>query len=293
MTLSTYRPCGELPLTIEKFELERLELQVSSSFRRVTTVVHLHGEGVEGVGEDVTYEADDHDRLREHGSSLELAGRYSLTEYSRLLDSTELFPTPPISASSTDFRRWAFESAGLDLALRQAGTNLADVLGRSPKPVRFVVSLRVEGQKDLDRNNRLRLLHPSLQFKLDPVSAWDQNLMNVLAVTGAVVVLDLKGAYHGTPVDQPPDPELYRRVLKSFPEVWIEDPALVPETESLFADCRERVTWDAPIHSIADIESLSFRPKVLNFKPSRFGTLESLFNAYDYCASQWIQIYGG
>ena len=41
------------------------------------------------------------------------------------------------------YRRWAFESAALDLALRQAGTSLAAALGREARPVTFVVSLRL------------------------------------------------------------------------------------------------------------------------------------------------------
>ena len=51
----------ELALEIEGVELERLELAVSPEFRRVTTTVHLRGRGEEGLGEDVTYQADLHD----------------------------------------------------------------------------------------------------------------------------------------------------------------------------------------------------------------------------------------
>ena len=39
------------------------------------------------------------------------------------------------------WRNWAFESAALDLALRQAGRPLHEVLGREPRPLRFVNSL--------------------------------------------------------------------------------------------------------------------------------------------------------
>ena len=46
---------------------------------------------------------------------------------------------------SRDYRRWAFESAALDLALRQAGTNLAAALGREPRPLNFVNSMRLAG----------------------------------------------------------------------------------------------------------------------------------------------------
>ena len=43
------------------------------------------------------------------------------------------------------------------------------------------------------------------------------------------------------------------------------------------------MTWDAPIHSVADIEGLAFAPRTVNVKPSRFGSVEALFVGYDYC----------
>jgi len=56
---------------------------------------------------------------------------------------------------------------------------------------------------------------------------------------------------------------------------------------------RNRITWDAPIHSVADIEALAFPPKTVNVKPSRFGSVEALFAGYDYCDAQGIEMYGG
>src|SRR5581483_9368526 len=67
-----------------------------------------------------------------------------------------------------EFRRWAFEWAALDRALRQAGRSLHEVLGLEPRPVRFVVSTRPE------RMRRFRAVHAGLRFKLDPVSDWDE-----------------------------------------------------------------------------------------------------------------------
>ena len=55
----------------------------------------------------------------------------------------DLFPAEPVRDTSRLFRRWAFESAALDLALRQGGITLADALGRELRPVTFVVSLRL------------------------------------------------------------------------------------------------------------------------------------------------------
>ena len=55
----------------------------------------------------------------------------------------------------------------------------------------------------------------------------------------------------------------------------------------------ERVTWDAIIHSVEDIQALPWEPRSINIKPSRFGRLERLFDTYDYCEEQGITAYGG
>ena len=56
---------------------------------------------------------------------------------------------------------------------------------------------------------------------------------------------------------------------------------------------RDRVTWDAIIHSVEDIEALLWPPRTVNVKPSRFGSVERLFAAYDYCEARGIGAYGG
>ena len=82
-------------------------------------------------------------------------------------------------------------------------------------------------------------------------------------------------------------------MIERFPEAWLEDPALTPETEALLEPHVDRVTWDAPIHSVEDIEALRWPPKTVNVKPSRFGTIARLFEAYDYCEAREIGAYGG
>ncbi len=198
-----------------------------------------------------------------------------------------------------DYRRWAFESAALDLALRQAGTNLAEALGREPRPVNFVNSMRLAGFEEGERSSIEPLLarlaaYPTLRFKLDPANDWDDELIAALADTGAVDSLDLKGFYKGTPVDVETDPELYAKLIETFPDAWLEDPDVTAETKPLLDPVSERVTWDAPIHSIADIEAMPWSPpKTVNVKPSRFGPIKRLFAAYDYCEERGIGAYGG
>ncbi len=292
-TPRTYERLADLRVTVESYELAGLERNVSSGFTRRTTVVRLRGRGEEGVGEDVTYDGDDQLAFQRAERTLPLAGDYTLSAFSELLAELDLFPAGPARDDFRNYRRWAFESAALDLALRQADTSLGALLGSEARPVTFVVSLRLGEPPTSVPLLRLLETYPGLRFKLDATSAWSEELFAEIAGLRVVDSVDLKGAYSGTVVDQEPDAELYERVVRWFPEAWIEDPALTPATEPVLAPARERITWDAPIHSVADIEGLPFPPRTVNVKPSRFGSLESLCAAYDYCEARRIGAYGG
>jgi hypothetical protein len=268
--VALYDAVRSLELEIEDFATERRETAVSSEFVRVTTTVVLSGRGQVGHGEDVTYQAELHDDF----PALEARGRMTLDEYSTHVESYAL----------DDYRRWAFESAALDLALRQHDVSLGAALGRDYRPVRFVVSTRLEIRPWLDAS-------PGLEFKLDPVSSWTDEHMSEVAATGRVRVLDLKGQYEGTPVDQAPDARLYRSVVRSFPEAIIEDPKLTAETREALGGSEDRWSWDAPIHSAADIAERE--PRFCNIKPSRFGTVRRLFDAIDHCSARGVAMYGG
>jgi hypothetical protein len=291
--VSTWETLADLELEIEDYALEPLQATVSSEFERKSTVIRLRGGGEDGVGEDVTYDAVDHEILQAAGATLPLGGRFTLASFCAQLAELELFPQPPQREVSGRYRTWAYESAALDLALRQAGTSLHAALAREPQPVRFVVSLRLGEPPTLEPLERRLALYPGLRFKLDPTSSWDQRLIDELVDAGAVDPVDFKGLYHGSIVDQPADPVLYKRVAEAFPRAWIEDPALTPETDAVLAPHRERFSWDAPIHSIADIEALPYPPRMVNIKPSRLGGLRSLLDAYDYCVEHGIGNYGG
>jgi O-succinylbenzoate synthase len=82
-------------------------------------------------------------------------------------------------------------------------------------------------------------------------------------------------------------------VFEALPGAWIEDPAVDDHTVELVDRNRDRITWDEPIHSVADIEALPWRPRLLNLKPARFGSVRLLFETYDYCAAHGIGAYGG
>jgi hypothetical protein len=294
--MATFDALADLPLEIDGYELQPLELQIPG-FERLSTVIHMWGSGEDGLGEDVTYDAVDHIAFQDTGPSLDITGFATLGEFCELMAEEDTFPAEPQRDVSRLYRRWAFESAALDLALRQAGKGLAAALGREPHPVEFVASMRLggpDGEASSTEPLRRKLdRYPGLRFKLDPTNDWTDDLIAELVATGAVDSLDLKGFYKGTVVDVETDPELYAKLIEAFPEAWIEDPDVTEETRPILEPVRDRLTWDAPIHSIADIKALPWVPKMVNVKPSRIGGVRQLCETYDYCAEHGIGAYGG
>src|SRR3954468_6437570 len=273
-TVSTYDAVKDLPLEIDGYDLEPLEQEVARGFTLRRTAVVLRGGGEEGRGEEVDYDPDAQQRFQARRAELPFAGRHTLDSFSLL------------QAGQTEYRRWAFESAALDLALRQAGRSLGEAIGREQRAVRFVVSTRIANVPGwLD-------LYPGIRFKLDPDRDWTDEIVERLSGQGVVDTVDFKGIYRGD-FGWPPDPELYGRIAAAFPEAWIEDPALTRETSRALEQHRARVMWDAAIHEWSDVEALPFRPRCLNSKPSRFGSVRRLFDFYDGCEREGIALYGG
>jgi hypothetical protein len=272
--VSTYDSVKDLPLEIDGYDLEPLEQEVARGFTLRRTVVVLRGGGEEGRGEEVDYNPIIQQEFQARRGELPVAGEHTLDSFSLL------------QSGQTEYRRWALESAALDLALRQAGLPLGEALGRTPRPLRFVVSMRVA--------NVLRWLelYPGARFKLDPDREWTDELVAQLSAAGVVDTVDFKGIYRGD-FGSPPDAALYTRIAAAFPEAWIEDPALTRDTSRALDAQRERITWDAGIHEWSDVEALPFKPRCLNSKPSRFGSVRRLFDFYDACEREGIALYGG
>lgn len=291
--MSAWDLLADLPVEIEGYELEPRQQRFGAEFMRKTTVIWLQGAGEEGVGEDVTYAPEDQEAFQRAEPEQALNGRFTLDTFAKRLRSINLFPGHTERPEFRLYRDWAFDSAALDLALRQAGTTLHAALGMEPKPVTFVASLRLGEPPTVEPVKRRLAIAPRLKFKLDPTPSWDERLIAELVALDAVESVDLKGQYEGTIVDNPADPALYERVVEAFPDAWIEDPKLTPETEPILERHRKRITWDAPIHSVKDIEVLPFEPRALNIKPSRLGGLQTLLETYEHCAKRNISMYGG
>src|SRR5215211_4101060 len=78
------------------------------------------------------------------GAVHDLSGPKSLGEMCELLGELDLFPgAPPVRDPSRHYRRCGYESPALDLALRQAGKQLGEVIGRELQALNFVCSTRL------------------------------------------------------------------------------------------------------------------------------------------------------
>ena len=273
--MSLWDSVAGLTVKLDGYTLERRESRTPSDWTRVTTTVVAEGDGATGEGEDVTYEAELHDGVPD---GLMLAGTWSLEDFSHRLDEFEEL--------TEGFRRWAFESAALDLALRQNELGLGEAFGRHEQPVRFAVSTRAAPERWLE-------VAPGLEFKLDAEKDWDRPLLQRLRELDRVRVVDLKAYYHDTPVDLSPDPELYRAIAEELPDVVIEDPWLEDGLREALAGAEDRLSFDAPVHSLGDLDDLPLEPRWLNIKPSRFGTLRGLLETIEACEERGISMYGG
>ncbi len=294
--MATYDAVSSLPLSVDGYSLEALSEDVSSGFTRRTTVVQLHGGGHEGVGEDVTYGGDEQLALQAAGAVHDLAGDHTIASFSELVGSLDLFPgAPPKTDAWRLYRQWAFESAALDLALRQAGTSFADAVGREPRAgaVRrleaasratvggraaeaarplsgHAIQARPDGR--LERRDRCRARRARRCRRCRPEGGLQGHRRRRRRPT-----------LRSTAASR-----------EAFPDATIEDPDLDDaEAAAVLEPHRDRISWDAVIHSVSDIESLPFPPSTLNIKPSRFGSLQALLAAYDYCDAKGIVLYGG
>jgi hypothetical protein len=284
---------AELPLTVEACAYERLHAVVAYEFDRVTTHVRLTGAGAEGLGEDVSAFREDGTTLHETRPALPLEGEWTLGSFCDHVGTLALWPEPPEYEGAVRFRRWAFESAALDLALNQAGRPLHEVLGRTPQPVRFVNSLGLGEEPSVEPVTRRMARAPGVRFKLDAQATWTPALIEEVAATGAVDTIDFKGHY-GIEVEDPDAlPALYERVIAAFPDAYLEDPHDLPGIAPLLRDHTDRVSYDAPITKPEDIGATPLPARVVNVKPSRIGSLRALFGVYARCAREERPMYGG
>jgi L-alanine-DL-glutamate epimerase-like enolase superfamily enzyme len=283
---------AELPVAIDGVTFERLSATLSYDFERVTTQVRLIGGGQEGLGEDVSPFEDEANTLHVLEPVIPLAGEWTLGSLCGHLAGVDQWPVPPSWDPMRRWRNWAFESAALDLALRQAGRALHEALGREPRPLRFVNSLGLGDPPTFDPIHRRLDRHPGLRFKLDAHPAWTPELIDELVATGAVEIVDFKGHYGLEVEDEAALMRMYERVVPAFPDALLEDAHDRPEVTALLA-AEDRIAYDAPIHGPEDVDATPLRPRAVNIKPCRVGVLRALLDVYAMCEARGLVTYGG
>lgn len=282
----------DLPIAIESSSFEALTPSGPTEREDFsTTQLRLRGGGEEGIGEQVGMPADQ-ESLR--ASDFPLAGEWTtLADFLAHLDTIDMWAEPPEWELARNWRRWTFESAALDLALRQSKTSLSEVLGRTPQPVTFVNSFGLGDPPDGDKVANRRAMHPTVGFKLDVAPSWTQEIMDRIAAVEGVATIDFKGQYGLEVEDEAALLAMYERTVATFTEAVFEDPHDLPDVLGLLTPIADRVSYDAPITSVESIDTTAIKARIVNVKPCRVGRLEELSRVYAHCESAGIQMYNG
>jgi L-alanine-DL-glutamate epimerase-like enolase superfamily enzyme len=287
MPESLWSRVADLTLTVAEHRWETVMAVGEEEHGRY--LLHLGDGAIEGLGEDVGGTMVDEDgAFLALAPSLALAGSWTLASFCDHVAGLDLWPEPPEWDMARRLRRWAFESAALDLALAQNGRSLAEALGRAPAPVRFVNSLGLGDPPSFAAVGRRLERYPALRFKLDAQPSWSASLIAEVAATGTVDVIDFKGRYGLEVEDEAALPAMYREVVARFPDAILEDPHDRPEVAELLQPHAARVSFDAPIATAADITTT-----IVNVKPSRIGSVRALLDIYDHCERTGVRMYGG
>lgn len=282
----------DLPIAVESSSFEALVPSGPTEREDFsTTQLRLQGRGQEGVGEQVGM-GSAQESLR--ASDFPLVGEWAtLADFLAHVDTIDMWPEPPEHELQRNWRRWTFESAALDLALRQAATSLSEVLGRTPQPVTFVNSFGLGDPPNIDKVAERRAMHPTVGFKLDVAPSWTQEIMDRVAAVDGVATIDFKGQYGLAVEDEAALLAMYERTLATFTDVVFEDPHDRPAVLELLAPIAARVSYDAPITSVASIAATPIAVGIVNVKPCRVGRLQELGRLYAHCESAGIQMYNG
>lgn len=295
-----------LALSVRIESIATSQLLLPGAMGRVTTTLELRGpDGAVGRGEDVAYSPDTQAKLPEaFEARADLVGEWTIGSLAAHLDDVRfVVPGGDSWDDKPGYHRWAMESAALDLALRQRGTDLAGLLGERWRPLRVSLSMGLGTPPSVDVARRWLERDGSISFKLDASKQWDHALVADLATLGdAVATVDMKGLYTGDWADNDYPPTLYEAIGNGLPGALIEDAKLDHEVlDALDEDALGRLSWDSPITAPEDVPGLEgstatfsdLRPAAINVKPSRFGSLERLFATIIRCDDEGIPCYSG
>jgi hypothetical protein len=248
----------------------------------------MKGGGEEGLGEDVVYDGLDHIAMRDAGPVHDLPGPSTLGELCELLGEIDLPGRSPVRDASRHYRR-AFESAALDLALRQNGRSRG---GREGRPVTFVnstsavfaaTSRRAPSRSATGSKNWPAALQARPRERLTP------ELIAGAERDRGVDILDLKGLYRGRGGSSTPTPSS-TGPSRTWPGAYLEDPTQRRGPPRPRAALRPHHVGREPSR-LDDVLSLERQPKRSTSR--RAGSLKELLSVYEALRARGIAVYGG
>ncbi len=282
-----------LPLHVESYEFERRAATFAYGFERVTTLIRLRGDGAEGLGEDVSpYEGED-DTLHVAAPELPLTGEWTLGAFC-----DQLTGARAVAGGAALGGGGALAQLGLRVRRARPGTQPGGppaTRRRRPRaaPAALRQLARPRRPAAFDPIRRRLEAHPDLRFKLDVTPAWTTELIDEVAATGAVEIVDFKGHYGLETGELPALLAMYERAIAAFPDALLEDAHDLPEvTRLLEPECAPHLLR-RPIHTKADLDATPLTPRAVNIKPCRVGDLRSLLDVYAAVEERGLITYGG
>ncbi|MEO6603216.1 MAG: hypothetical protein ABIQ16_25250 [Polyangiaceae bacterium] len=253
-----------LAVRVESATVERHSIALTDypGGPRPSSVVRLSGGGCSGLGENVAFFEQDHERFVAHVALWfgVLAGR------ERLKVGTAL------DTEGTPYERAAVEAALIDLALRQAGLSLYDLTGVREASLHFAVSLAADPDPGAAiRRVRAEGFHGALKVDVDPT--WDALAVEALARDSNLAIFDFKGRG---------DDALARRLAAAFPAALFEDPP--SGFEALGAP--SRISRDAPLLDEAAVAAALSLGEFVNLKAPRMGGPSAVLRGLEHALAQ-------
>jgi len=264
------RTLAALPLAVEHARCDVHDVPVPSypDGPRPSSLLQLDGRGASGRGEHVGWTTGAHRAFANAVAALELRACASVGALSTLAREKLAHP----------YDRAALEAAAIDLALAQAGTDPARLIGHEPRPVRYVLSFeRVD-----DPAARAALEPAHLELKIDADPAWSGAVWRSLAATGRVAVLDFKLSGSAREHEQ---------AHALVPGALLEDP--LPSSEPWSPSLQSHLSLDAAITTAAHVTALDPAPAAVNVKPARIGGVLEALAVVEACATRGIDVYFG
>lgn len=261
-----------LPLVVEDARCAAFDVAVESypGGVRPSGRIVLRGAGAVGHGEHVGWTRDAHLAFAERVRRLPIARCRRVDDVTRLA----------AGALDNPYDRAALEAAAIDLALHQSQTNLARLAGAAAATVRYVVSF--ERLDDPVARAERELAAGARGLKVDADPEWSEETYAALDRLGRVAVLDFK--LSGRPAE-------HERAHRLVPGALLEDP--LPGDEPWSAELRRRLSLDAAIVSLRDLEALPDLPAAVNVKPARMGGVLEALAAVSWSATRGIVPYLG